>query len=198
LFSRHHHQVDVLEAAAGNDGLRRTQVGVELELLAQAHVGGTIAAAGRGFQRSLERQPVLADAVDAGLRQRIAAGGDAGQARDLGFPLERRAERVEHLDRRSGDFGADAVSGIRVAGIRLALMVVSAMSACERGVCAPWSLPAAMRAHGGGACQTQLNGRLQRRPPPAAMRPAHPDSLVVSPAAGRIRCRSEYAWSRPC
>jgi hypothetical protein len=106
----HHHQVDVLEAAAGNDGLGRTQVGIQLELLAQAHVGGTVAAARRGFQRPLERQPVLADAVDAGLRQRIAAGRDAGQARDLGFPAERRAQRIEHLDRRSGDFGADAVS----------------------------------------------------------------------------------------
>jgi hypothetical protein len=35
----HHHQVDVVEAAAGDDGARRAQVGVELELLAQAHIG---------------------------------------------------------------------------------------------------------------------------------------------------------------
>jgi len=34
----HDHEVDVVEAAAWNQRARRTQVGVELELLAQSHV----------------------------------------------------------------------------------------------------------------------------------------------------------------
>ncbi len=41
----HHHQIDVVEASAGNERARRAQVRVELELLAQAHVRGAIAAA---------------------------------------------------------------------------------------------------------------------------------------------------------
>ena len=44
----HHHQIDVVEAAAGNQRARRAQVGVQLELLAQAHVRGAIAAARKG------------------------------------------------------------------------------------------------------------------------------------------------------
>ena len=34
----HHHQVNLVEAATGDHGERRAQVGVELKLLAQTHV----------------------------------------------------------------------------------------------------------------------------------------------------------------
>ena len=107
----HHDQVDLVEAAARHEGARRTQVGVQLELLAQAHVGGAVAAARGGLERPLERQTRAPNAVDGLRRQRIARGLDACQPRRLPVPLEGRAERIERSQRGVDDLGADAVAG---------------------------------------------------------------------------------------
>ena len=66
----HHHQIDVVEAAARNERARRTQVRVQLELLAQAHVRGAIAAARGRLERSLEGEVRAADARDGARGQR--------------------------------------------------------------------------------------------------------------------------------
>ena len=107
----HHQQVDVVEAAAGNDGARRAHVGEELELLAQAHVGAAVAAARGRLQRALERQARLADRIERGLGQRVAGGLHAAEAGDLGIPLEGRAQGVERGQGGVHDLGADAVAG---------------------------------------------------------------------------------------
>ena len=107
----HHHQVDVVEAAARNQRARRTQVCVQLELLAQAHVRGAVAAARRRLERALQGQACAPDAVDGVGRQRIARGLDALEAGDLPVPLERRAERLQDGERGVDDFGTDSVPG---------------------------------------------------------------------------------------
>ncbi len=107
----HHHQVDLVEAAAGHHGTCRAQIGVELELLAQAHVGRAVAAARWCFQWPLQRQTRAPDAVQNGGGQGVAGGFHAGQARDLVVEVERRAQRVEHGQCGIDDFGADAVTG---------------------------------------------------------------------------------------
>ena len=65
----HDDEVDLVEAPAGASmRARRAQVGVELELLAQAHVGARAVATARGrLQRPLQRQARAADAVQRGL-----------------------------------------------------------------------------------------------------------------------------------
>src|SRR3989442_1787954 len=56
------HDVDVV-VAAGDDRLDRAHVGIQLELLAQAHVRRAKAAADRRRQRSLQCEPGPPDAV---------------------------------------------------------------------------------------------------------------------------------------
>jgi acyl-CoA hydrolase len=107
----HHHEVDLVEAAAGDQRQRRAQVGVELERLAQAHVGAAVAAARGRLQRALQRQPRAADAVQRGHRQGVAGGLHALQAGDLAVPLERGFQRLQHRQRGVDDLGADAVAG---------------------------------------------------------------------------------------
>ena len=63
----HQHQINVVIAATGDDGLTRTQIGVELELLAQLHINRSVATADWRFQRTLEGQPGAANTVQTGL-----------------------------------------------------------------------------------------------------------------------------------
>ena len=108
----HQHEVDVVVASAGNERARRAHVGVELELLAQPHVDRPEAAADRRGERSLEREPRAPDAVEQRRRQRIAASLRSPPCRPAGCPSRTaRPQRVEDLDDRGGDLGADAVAG---------------------------------------------------------------------------------------
>jgi hypothetical protein len=107
----HDHEVDVVVAAARNEGACRAQIRVELERLAQAHVRRTVAAAGRRLERALQRKARAANAVEHGRGQRVAGLLHAGQARDLAVPLEGGAERVEREQRGVDDLGTDAVAG---------------------------------------------------------------------------------------
>ena len=108
----HHDQVDVVEAAARNQGARRAQVGVELELLAQPHVGRAVAAAGA--------------ASPAGPSARAACGGccpawpwAAGRPRPCTparpatcrSQSNGRLQRVQRRQRGVDDLRADAVAG---------------------------------------------------------------------------------------
>ncbi len=130
----HHHQVDVVETAAGNQGLGRPQVGVELELLAQAHVRRAVAATDRGFQRAFERQLRLADAIEAGLRQRVAARGNTGRARDLPVPDEGCCQRIKGHQGRFSDFRTDTIAGDQ--GCRNIFQVRHELSVSVRGLSA--------------------------------------------------------------
>jgi len=105
----HHHQIDLVEAAAGHHGERGAQVGVELEFFAQAHIAAAVAAAGRRLQRPLQRQARAANAGQRGLGQRIARRGDAFEAGDLAVPLKGRAQRVQRGQRGVDDLRADAI-----------------------------------------------------------------------------------------
>ena len=114
----HHHQVDIVEAAAGNQRACRAQVRVQLELLAQPHVRGAIAAAGGSLERSFQRETRPADARDGLRRKRIARGLHALEAGDLARPTRRarRAHRAPRV-RESTISGPMPSPGIRVAGI---------------------------------------------------------------------------------
>jgi hypothetical protein len=107
----HHDQIDLVKATAGNDRARRAQVGVELELLAQAHVGRTVAPARGRLQRALQRQARAPDALQRGRRQRVAGGLDAAEAGDLAVPVERRLQRIERGQGGVDDLFADPVTG---------------------------------------------------------------------------------------
>ena len=118
----HHHQIDVVEATAGDEGASGAQIGVQLELLAQAHVRGAVAAARGGLERSLQGQARAANAVDGAGRQRVSRGLHAFQAGDLPIPLERRPERIEGGKRRIHDLGADPVPGDQGRGNRRGIL----------------------------------------------------------------------------
>ena len=107
----HHHEIDVLEAAAGNERARRAKVRVQLELLAQPHVRGPIAAARGRLERAFQCEARAPDAVEGGRRQRIAHPRHALEPGDLPIPFERSAERIERGESRIDDLRADAVAG---------------------------------------------------------------------------------------
>ncbi len=107
----HHHQVDVVESAAGNQRAGRTQIRIELELFPQTHIGGSIAAARGGFERTFEGEPSTPDTVQGLGRKGITRCFDALQARDLPFPLKWRTQRRQYTENGVHDFGADPVSG---------------------------------------------------------------------------------------
>ncbi len=106
----HDNEVDVVEAAAGDESSRRPQIGIELELLAQPHIRRSITAGGRSLQRPFERQPRALDAVDGLGRKGITGRSHAFQAGGLPIPLKRRAESLQHREGGIHDFGADPVS----------------------------------------------------------------------------------------
>jgi len=116
----HQHQIDVFITSARDQRARGTDVGIELEFFAQAHVRGAVAAADRRFQRAFQRQAGLAYAVQTLRRQRIAHSSDAGGARDLAVPNERRAERIERHQRGRRDFRANAIARDQGRGNRFA------------------------------------------------------------------------------
>ena len=115
----HHHQVDLVEAPARDDGARRAQVGVELELLAQAHVGRAVAAARGRLQRALQRQARAPDAVERGLGQRVARGLARRPGRRSGGPSRRARSSASSAASVASTISAPIPSpGIRVAGMR--------------------------------------------------------------------------------
>ena len=107
----HHHQVDVVEAAARDERARRAQIRVQLEFFAQPDVRGAIAAAGGRLSGTLSARCVRRMLA----MVRVGSGSPAGlhtlKARDLAVPLEGRAERIERRQDAVDDFGSDAVSG---------------------------------------------------------------------------------------
>jgi hypothetical protein len=104
-------EIDVVVAPAGHDRADRAQVGVKLELLAQAHVHRSVPAAHRRGERALQRHPGAADAVQCGLRQRISAFLDRRHPALLRFPREGHPQRVEDLHGRADDLRTDPVTG---------------------------------------------------------------------------------------
>jgi hypothetical protein len=113
------HEVDVLVAAARDHRAGRADIGVQLEFLPQPDVDRAKAAADRGGERAFERQLGAPDAGQRVGRQRIAAGGDAGQAALLDVPGERAAKGGEDRHQGVDDLGADAVAGDEGRGNRL-------------------------------------------------------------------------------
>jgi hypothetical protein len=107
----HEDEVDVLETPAGDERARRPQVGEEGEFLAKAHVGRAEASAhGRG-ERPFQREARVADALDGGRGQRVLVLVEPGHAGEVGFPYERSADRLQHLERGVAHLRADAVAG---------------------------------------------------------------------------------------
>jgi len=120
----HDHQIDFVEPAARDHGARRTQVGVQLEFLPQAHIGGSITAA-----RGVSSGPFKARRVRRMLSKVFAGSGSPRlsrlRARQSGCPIRTAPQRFERRERRVNDFGSDPVSGIRVAGISCGIGWVS-------------------------------------------------------------------------
>ena len=107
----HHDEIDVVEAAARNQGSRWPEIGVQLEFLAQAHIGRSITAPGRGLERALQGEPRAADARDGLGGEGILGDLHALESSGLPFPLKGRSERIQSCEDRLDDLGTDAVSG---------------------------------------------------------------------------------------
>ena len=105
----HQHEIDVF-VAAGNQRARRPHVGVQMKLLAQAHIRRAVAAARRSRQWPFQGEPGPPDALQRGLRQGVAVRFHAGHSGLLHVPLERRSRGVEHRDRGVDDFRTDPVA----------------------------------------------------------------------------------------
>ena len=106
---------DHVDGAVGRleagDGLHGTHVGEELELLAQADVGGDVTTADGGRGGALERHPALLDRLDRALRQRIPLGFEGTQAHGGFHPLHVESGCLDHAAGRLRDFGSNAISG---------------------------------------------------------------------------------------
>ena len=114
----HDDQVDVV--VAGLDALhrpRRTDVGVQLERLAQPDVDGAEAGADRGRDRSLDGHAVASDRLDDPVRQRRPLAGDRRLAGLLDVPFEADAGRLEHVLGGLGQLRTDPVAGDQRDGV---------------------------------------------------------------------------------
>jgi len=107
----HHHEIDFFEAPAGDQSTCRPQICIQLELLPQAHVGGSVTSPRRGFERTFESQARAPDALEGLGWERVACRFDSLQAGDLRIPCERRPERFECGKRCVDDFRADPIAG---------------------------------------------------------------------------------------
>ena len=103
-------EVDLLVAAARDDRLHGPHVGVEVELLPQRDGDRAVAAAHGRRERAFEREPGAPDRVERRVGQRGARLFHRAHAAELLVPIERRAHRAEHLQRRLRDLGADPVA----------------------------------------------------------------------------------------
>ena len=107
----HHDEVDALEPARNaRQRARRTEVGVELELLAELDVDRLEALPHGCRDRSLEGDLGAADRVEHGVGQRLAAERHRFGAGEVAVPVELRAGGFEDAHGRRGDLGADAVA----------------------------------------------------------------------------------------
>ena len=88
----------------------RPHVGEQLEFLPEPDVHRAEPGAHRRRERPLEREPVLADALDGGVGQRRAGGIDRRHAGQLFVPVEPEAGGLEYLHRLRGDLRADPVA----------------------------------------------------------------------------------------
>ena len=108
----HDDEVDVLVARVEADHRPSgPEVGVQVERLAERDVDAPEAAADRGRDRPLERDPVAPDRLEDVLRERCPVLGDRRLARLDGLPLEVDAGRVEDARRRLRQLRTDAVAG---------------------------------------------------------------------------------------
>lgn len=112
------HRLPRRDLATAAGGVGGADIGVQLELLAQAHIDGAEPAGDRSCQQAFQRQLGLPDAVDQLAWQRIAGGLNAGEPALLPVPFERGAERVQDGDDGLRDFRPDPSPRISVAGIR--------------------------------------------------------------------------------
>src|SRR5882762_1196603 len=124
------HQIDVVVAAAAEDGAHGTDIGVQPELFPQAHIDGPESAADRRRKGPLEREPRATDALQCFGRQGIPTGMNRAHSTLLDVPDERRAEPVGSdldglEDRRGGScfcqpaYSASSASGPTLLGAPL-------------------------------------------------------------------------------
>ena len=104
-------EIDVLVPASGDQSNRRTHISVQVKLLTQTHIRGTITASDRCLERPLQRETCAPDTLESCGRQRISAFLKPGPAGLLDFPFKGRLEGFKDTDRYVHDFGADSVSG---------------------------------------------------------------------------------------
>ena len=105
-------QVDVVVARLdAAHRLRRPEVGVQAECLAEPDVDAPEAAADRRRDRPLEADPGPPNRFEDALRERRAVALDRGLARFHGLPFESDPGRVEDAGGRLRQLGPDAVAG---------------------------------------------------------------------------------------
>src|SRR5439155_24681775 len=107
----HHDEIDVAHRRVDTGvGLRRTQVGVEVELLAQRDVDGAHPGAELRGERAFEAHLVPADRIEGALRECIADLLERGQADVVNVPLDLNAGRFDRAAGRVDDLGTRAVA----------------------------------------------------------------------------------------
>src|SRR5207249_4745938 len=106
----------------------------QLELLAQRHVHRPVPIAHRCGQRTLESQSGAPDRIEGGVGERGPRPVHRAHPAVLLIPIEGDPERIEDVQSRSGDLGADSVAGDegRLArhgnpGVRFFIALVSAV-----------------------------------------------------------------------
>src|SRR6266513_176415 len=115
----HHDQVDVA-ARRGHAGvgLRRPEVRIQVELLAERNVDRTKAGAELGRERSLERDAVAPNRIEGLFWERRAALGHRRHADLVDVPLDLPAGRLDRTACGSDDFRARAVARDERDGVR--------------------------------------------------------------------------------
>ena len=137
------HDNQVEAAPFGGDALQaldRTEVRVQVEVLAQRDVDALVTRANRGSQGSLQGKACSGDRIQKILRQRGPELLYGRITREDPFPFGAKSGRFENLHHRVRDFGADPVPGYQGyhAAERLLVTLVSGqgspreLSQCER------------------------------------------------------------------
>ena len=111
VFSRIKHEIDVLVSAAGNDRVRGSHVGVEIERLSQRDVDRAVAFADRRLERTLEREPRALDRIERRVGDRIAERATPAMPATCVSHSMSAPAAVENRDRRVADRRTDAVAG---------------------------------------------------------------------------------------
>src|SRR6266550_2343794 len=101
---------DVLVPPARHDRLGGPHVGVEIELLTHRDIDRAVAAPHRSRQRAFQAETGAAYRIERRIGKRRAGLLDGGHAAVLLVPIELHPQRVEYLESRFGDLGADPIT----------------------------------------------------------------------------------------